>query len=83
MFISSHLPVFVEVQAPQVCLISSHVVFTEIYTGVPAKATSKLFNQRLLPAKYLWGKVNALLMDEVYSRDGNRNFYQNTNNDYS
>ncbi|XP_010016185.1 PREDICTED: deleted in lung and esophageal cancer protein 1, partial [Nestor notabilis] len=53
----SHLPVFVEVQAPQVCLISSHLVLTEIYTGVPAKATSKLFNQRLLPAKYLWGKL--------------------------
>ncbi|XP_010127726.1 PREDICTED: deleted in lung and esophageal cancer protein 1, partial [Chlamydotis macqueenii] len=53
----SHLPVFVEVQAPQACLISSHLVFTEIYTGVPAKATSKLFNQTLLPTKYLWGKL--------------------------
>lgn len=83
MFISSHLPVFVEVQTPQACLISSHVVFTEIYTGVPAKATSKLFNQTLLPTKYLWGKVNALLMGEAYSRDGNCNFCRNTNNDYS
>ncbi|NXT69954.1 DLEC1 protein, partial [Chaetops frenatus] len=53
----SHLPVFVEVQTPQVCLISSHLVFTEIYTGVPVKETSKLFNQTLLPAKYLWGKL--------------------------
>ncbi|KAK4827909.1 hypothetical protein QYF61_022332 [Mycteria americana] len=53
----SHLPVFVEVQTPQACLISSHLVFTEIYTGVPAKATGKLFNQTLLPAKYLWGKL--------------------------
>ncbi|NXY73098.1 DLEC1 protein, partial [Glareola pratincola] len=53
----SHLPVFVEVQTPQACLVSSHLVFTEIYTGVPAKATSKLFNQTLLPAKYLWGKL--------------------------
>ncbi|NXC55181.1 DLEC1 protein, partial [Aleadryas rufinucha] len=53
----SHLPVFVEVQTPQVCLISSNLVFTEIYTGVPAKATSKLFNQTLLPTKYLWGKL--------------------------
>ncbi|XP_068790252.1 deleted in lung and esophageal cancer protein 1 isoform X2 [Struthio camelus] len=53
----SHLPVFVEVQTPQACLMSSHLVFTEIYTGVPAKATSKLFNQTLLPAKYLWGKL--------------------------
>ncbi|NXW63879.1 DLEC1 protein, partial [Eurystomus gularis] len=53
----SHLPVFVEVQTPQACLISTRLVFTEIYTGVPAKATSKLFNQTLLPAKYLWGKL--------------------------
>ncbi|XP_064495177.1 deleted in lung and esophageal cancer protein 1 isoform X1 [Pseudopipra pipra] len=53
----SYLPVFVEVQTLQVCLISSHLVFPEIYTGVPAKATSKLFNQTLLPAKYLWGKL--------------------------
>ncbi|NXP10426.1 DLEC1 protein, partial [Thinocorus orbignyianus] len=53
----SHLPVFVEVQTPQACLISSHVAFTEIYTGVPAKATCKLFNQTLLPAKYFWGKL--------------------------
>ncbi|KFV42248.1 Deleted in lung and esophageal cancer protein 1, partial [Tyto alba] len=53
----SHLPVFVEVQTPQACLISSHLIFTEIYIGVPAKATSKLFNQTLLPAKYLWGKL--------------------------
>ncbi|XP_005424410.2 deleted in lung and esophageal cancer protein 1 [Geospiza fortis] len=52
----SHLPVFVEVQTPQVCLITSHLVFNEIYTGVPVKATNKLFNQTLLPAKYLWGK---------------------------
>ncbi|XP_039920879.1 deleted in lung and esophageal cancer protein 1 isoform X2 [Hirundo rustica] len=53
----SHLPVFVEVQTPQACLISSHLVFTEIYIGVPVKATNKLFNQTLLPAKYLWGKL--------------------------
>ncbi|NXS82393.1 DLEC1 protein, partial [Erpornis zantholeuca] len=53
----SHLPVFVEVQTPQACLISSHLVFTEIYTGVPAKETSKIFNQTLLPTKYLWGKL--------------------------
>ncbi|NWI00846.1 DLEC1 protein, partial [Tichodroma muraria] len=55
--VESHLPVFVEVQTPQVCLISSHLAFTEIYTGVPVKATSKLFNQTLLPTKYLWGKL--------------------------
>ncbi|NXN13017.1 DLEC1 protein, partial [Indicator maculatus] len=53
----SHLPVFVEVQTPQACLLSSHLVFPEMYAGVPAKATSKLFNQKLLPARYLWGKL--------------------------
>ncbi|NXI71666.1 DLEC1 protein, partial [Anseranas semipalmata] len=53
----SHLPVFVEVQTPQACLMSTHLSFTEIYTGIPVKATSKLFNQTLLPAKYLWGKL--------------------------
>ncbi|KAM6281413.1 deleted in lung and esophageal cancer protein 1 [Porphyrio hochstetteri] len=53
----SHLPVSVNVQTPKVCLISSHLVFTELYTGVPAKATSKLYNQTLLPAEYLWGKL--------------------------
>ncbi|XP_071889969.1 deleted in lung and esophageal cancer protein 1 isoform X2 [Anas platyrhynchos] len=53
----SHLPVFVEVQTPQACLMSSHLALTEIYTGIPVKATSKLFNQTQLPAKYLWGKL--------------------------
>ncbi|OXB72662.1 UNVERIFIED_CONTAM: hypothetical protein H355_007677 [Colinus virginianus] len=52
----SYLPVSVEVQTPQACLISSNLVFTEIYTGIPVKATSKLFNQTRLPAKYSWGK---------------------------
>ncbi|NWI98515.1 DLEC1 protein, partial [Crypturellus undulatus] len=55
--VGSHLPVFVEVQTPQACLMSSHLAFTEIYIGVPAKATIKLFNQTLLPAKYLWGEL--------------------------
>ncbi|NXT81600.1 DLEC1 protein, partial [Zapornia atra] len=53
----SHLPVSVNVQSPKVCLLPSHLVFTEVYTGVPAKATSKFFNQTLLPAQYLWGKL--------------------------
>uniref|UniRef100_A0A8V1AB76 DLEC1 cilia and flagella associated protein n=1 Tax=Gallus gallus TaxID=9031 RepID=A0A8V1AB76_CHICK len=53
----SYLPVSVEVQTPQACLISSHLVLTEMYTGVPVKATSKLFNQTRLPAKYSWGNL--------------------------
>ncbi|NXJ03895.1 DLEC1 protein, partial [Odontophorus gujanensis] len=53
----SYLPVSVEVQTPQACLISSNLVFTEIYTGIPVQATSKLFNQTRLPAKYSWGKL--------------------------
>ncbi|XP_072184617.1 deleted in lung and esophageal cancer protein 1 [Excalfactoria chinensis] len=53
----SYLPVSVEVQTPQACLISSHLVLTEMYTGIPVKATSKLFNQTRLPTKYSWGKL--------------------------
>ncbi|KYO47006.1 deleted in lung and esophageal cancer protein 1 isoform B [Alligator mississippiensis] len=53
----SHLPVFAEVQTPQACLISSHLVFSEIYIGVPAQANIRLFNQILLPAKYCWGEL--------------------------
>ncbi|NXC46130.1 DLEC1 protein, partial [Penelope pileata] len=53
----SYLPVFVEVQTPQACLMSSRLVFTEIYTGIPVKATSKIFNQTQLPVKYSWGKL--------------------------
>uniref|UniRef100_A0A7M4E4Z3 DLEC1 cilia and flagella associated protein n=1 Tax=Crocodylus porosus TaxID=8502 RepID=A0A7M4E4Z3_CROPO len=53
----SHLPVFAEVQTPQACLISSHLVFSEIYIGAPAQANIRLFNQMLLPAKYCWGEL--------------------------
>ncbi|XP_074841264.1 deleted in lung and esophageal cancer protein 1 [Carettochelys insculpta] len=53
----SHLPVFVEVQTPQACLMSSQLVFSDIYIGVPAQATVKLFNQTLLPAKYFWEEL--------------------------
>ncbi|TFK04449.1 gamma-tubulin complex component 2 [Platysternon megacephalum] len=53
----SHLPVFVEVQTPQACLMSSHLVFSEIYIGVSAQATVKLFNQTRLPAKYFWEEL--------------------------
>ncbi|XP_067386498.1 deleted in lung and esophageal cancer protein 1-like [Emydura macquarii macquarii] len=53
----SHLPVFVEVQTPQACLMSSHLVFNEIYMGVPARATIRLFNQTLLSAKYFWEEL--------------------------
>ncbi|XP_075778976.1 deleted in lung and esophageal cancer protein 1 isoform X2 [Pelodiscus sinensis] len=53
----SHLPVFVEVQTPHACLMSSQLVFNDIYIGVPAQATVKLFNQTLLPAKYFWEEL--------------------------
>ncbi|XP_073190808.1 deleted in lung and esophageal cancer protein 1 isoform X2 [Lepidochelys kempii] len=70
----SHLPVFVEVQTPQACLMSSHLVFSEIYIGVPAQATVKLFNQTLLPAKYFWeeliGSQSAFCSASVSPRSG-------------
>uniref|UniRef100_A0A8C3SZP0 DLEC1 cilia and flagella associated protein n=1 Tax=Chelydra serpentina TaxID=8475 RepID=A0A8C3SZP0_CHESE len=52
---------FLPIQTPQVCLMSSHLVFSEIYIGVPAQATVKLFNQTLLPAKYFWEEVSDFL----------------------
>ncbi|KAL8164844.1 UNVERIFIED_CONTAM: hypothetical protein K2H54_010552, partial [Gekko kuhli] len=52
----SHIPVFVEVQTPRVCLLSSSLYFDELFPGIPVKATVKLFNQMLLPAHYEWGE---------------------------
>lgn len=53
----SYLAVLADVQTPQVCLLSSRLVFNDIYVGVPAQACVKLFNQGLLPAKYSWGEL--------------------------
>ncbi|XP_067824418.1 deleted in lung and esophageal cancer protein 1 isoform X2 [Heptranchias perlo] len=55
---ASHVAVQAEVQEVQVCLLSCAIVFNEIYVGVPARETVKLFNQTLLPAKYSWGEVH-------------------------
>ncbi|XP_054847469.1 deleted in lung and esophageal cancer protein 1 [Eublepharis macularius] len=54
---ASHIPVFVEVQTPRVCLLSSSLHFDELFLGTPARATVVLFNQRLLPAHYEWGEL--------------------------
>ena len=43
-----------DVQSPQVCLLSPELVFSEIYTGVPARGAAVLFNQTLLPAHFTW-----------------------------
>nr|XP_056713113.1 deleted in lung and esophageal cancer protein 1 [Euleptes europaea] len=53
----SHIPVFGEVQTPRVCLLSSRLHFNELFLGIPAKATAKLFNQMLLPSHYEWGEL--------------------------
>ncbi|XP_044150166.1 deleted in lung and esophageal cancer protein 1 isoform X2 [Bufo gargarizans] len=55
----SYLPVMAEVQVPQVCLLSSSLVFREIYVGVPAQSTIKMFNQGRLPAKFTWQEFTA------------------------
>ncbi|XP_030053791.1 deleted in lung and esophageal cancer protein 1 [Microcaecilia unicolor] len=52
----SHVPVYVDVQTPQVCLLSSHLKFNDIYVGIPVQATVTLFNNGRLPAKYTWGE---------------------------
>ncbi|XP_069503787.1 deleted in lung and esophageal cancer protein 1 isoform X2 [Ambystoma mexicanum] len=53
----SYIAVTADVQNPQVCLISSQLVFNDIYIGIPSQATVKLFNQGLLPATYSWGEL--------------------------
>ncbi|KAM5157372.1 deleted in lung and esophageal cancer protein 1 [Mantella aurantiaca] len=50
----SYLPVVADVQVPQVCLLSSCIVFDEVYVGVPAQCTVKMFNQGRLPASFSW-----------------------------
>ncbi|XP_029955542.1 deleted in lung and esophageal cancer protein 1 isoform X2 [Salarias fasciatus] len=49
-----HLSVRAVVQSPQVCLLSSELVFSELYAGVPAEGTVTLFNQTLLPSRFSW-----------------------------
>uniref|UniRef100_A0A8D2LHT7 DLEC1 cilia and flagella associated protein n=1 Tax=Varanus komodoensis TaxID=61221 RepID=A0A8D2LHT7_VARKO len=56
--VGSHIPVFVEVQTPHVCLLSSHLHF-DLSIGIPAEATVQLFNQTLLPTRFKWGEVSA------------------------
>ncbi|XP_068092036.1 deleted in lung and esophageal cancer protein 1 isoform X2 [Hyperolius riggenbachi] len=55
----SHLSLVADVQMPQVCLLSSCLVFPEIYVGVPAQATVKMFNQGRLPAAFSWEELTA------------------------
>lgn len=57
---SSYLPVYAEVQEPHVYLRSSHVEVTNLYLGVPTKATVTLINGTLLPTRFHWGKVSEL-----------------------
>ncbi|XP_034257522.1 deleted in lung and esophageal cancer protein 1 isoform X2 [Pantherophis guttatus] len=54
--VGSHIPVSVEVQVPQVCLLPSHLHF-ELSIGIPAEATAHLFNQTLLPTPFKWGEL--------------------------
>uniref|UniRef100_A0A8D0DPN9 DLEC1 cilia and flagella associated protein n=1 Tax=Salvator merianae TaxID=96440 RepID=A0A8D0DPN9_SALMN len=54
--IGSHIPVFVEVQTPSACLLSSHLHF-DLSLGIPSEATVHLFNQTLLPVRFQWGKL--------------------------
>uniref|UniRef100_A0A8C9YRN9 DLEC1 cilia and flagella associated protein n=1 Tax=Sander lucioperca TaxID=283035 RepID=A0A8C9YRN9_SANLU len=49
-----HLSVRADVQSPQVCLLNSELLLSELYVGVPAKATITLFNQTLLPSHFSW-----------------------------
>ncbi|XP_078137059.1 deleted in lung and esophageal cancer protein 1 isoform X3 [Sander vitreus] len=48
------LSVRADVQSPQVCLLNCELLLSELYVGVPAKATITLFNQTLLPSDFSW-----------------------------
>lgn len=54
----SYLPVYAEVQEPHVYLKSSQLEVSNLYLGVPTKATVTLVNGTLLPTHFHWGKVS-------------------------
>ncbi|XP_045292512.1 deleted in lung and esophageal cancer protein 1 isoform X4 [Leopardus geoffroyi] len=53
----SYLPVYANVQEPYVYLQNSHVEVSNLYLGVPTKATVRLINGTLLPTRFHWGKL--------------------------
>ncbi|CAH1233881.1 DLEC1 [Branchiostoma lanceolatum] len=52
----SHVGAQVEVQTPQVCLMSCQLVIEEIYTDVPVRREITLLNQTLLETDFTWGQ---------------------------
>ncbi|XP_072455258.1 deleted in lung and esophageal cancer protein 1 isoform X2 [Notamacropus eugenii] len=70
----SYLPVYGEVQKPYVYLMSSQLVLSDMYFGIPTEATVTLFNGTLLPTKFLWGKLlgthSSLCLVDVCPRNG-------------
>lgn len=54
----SYLPVYAEIQEPHVYLQSSQVELSNLYLGVPTKATITLINGTLLPTQFHWGMVS-------------------------
>ncbi|KAM8967173.1 deleted in lung and esophageal cancer protein 1 [Pelodytes ibericus] len=57
---TSYLPVTANIQTPQVCLLSSLLEFNDLYLGVPAQTTVRIFNQGYLPAAFSWGEVTGI-----------------------
>uniref|UniRef100_A0A8C9KAK4 DLEC1 cilia and flagella associated protein n=1 Tax=Panthera tigris altaica TaxID=74533 RepID=A0A8C9KAK4_PANTA len=53
----SYLPVYADVQEPYVYLPNSHVEVSNLYLGVPTKATIRLIDGTLLPTRFRWGKL--------------------------
>lgn len=49
---------YAEVQKPHVYLQSSQVEVSNLYLGVPRKATIRLINGTLLPTQFQWGEVS-------------------------
>ncbi|XP_058513175.1 deleted in lung and esophageal cancer protein 1 [Ochotona princeps] len=53
----SYLPVYAEVQEPHVYLQNSKVELSNLYLGVPTRASVTLINGTQLPTHFHWGKL--------------------------
>lgn len=57
---ASYLPVYAEVQEPHVYLQNSRVELSNLYLGVPTRASVTLINGTQLPTHFHWGKVSSV-----------------------
>lgn len=59
-FAFSYIQVAAEVQRPEICVLSSHIVLDEMYLNVPVEKDIVLENKSLLPSHVTWKPVSSL-----------------------